>query len=1435
MRARTRKYSPAIAACLALLLAGLLPTSTPAQWIANGNPICGAFGEQSDIRITSDGEGGAVMVWADARAGLPTVTSIYANRIYSTGGAQWASDGIALCTNTSPMGFSSPCIVYDGGIFFFSAWVDSRNGNNDIYAAIIDSHGEIRTTPNGMPICTAVGDQTGVKLVYEPGEATAFATWTDTRNGNSDVFLKAFKRDQMYGPVDGATVYAGAGIQGGAVLCSDMAKGAIVVWQDDRNGNNDIYAQRVERNGVLHWPSSGVPICTQSAHQFAPIVVSDGAGGAIIAWQDNRNGAANPALYARRIDHSGNVLWATDGVPIRVAGDLMGNYRMIPDGQGGAILAWYDYRNRFTSGNDIFAQRVNGSGTPLWLANGVAACTAPGPQSSPDLATDGNGGAVIVWQDQRAPASPPDLYAQHLDGLGSALWAANGVPICNDPGNQLNPAIVADGVQGTIIAFQDGRNTGTSTISDVFATRFTNSGLLGYPDPVLLSVVDVPDDYGGAVRATFRQGDGSFSGFQIERATVPPAFVPVGSVGGGGGPIFTVDVATTADLVNNTFRVVATTPQSQQVWSNWITTQSVNNHVCPGSTLFDTANGASLASPGAQYTLQALPQNWGVMAAWSPSLTADWALQASSTSFVPSPSCFSDVLATAPPAPVTYLAADLRATPGVTYGVSAQTPGPGPTGVLRWITPTDLTVDGYGFNWSGVLNYGTPIRVFRAYLYAGTRQVIEYTSSALQQPSWLRIFRNNTTGNAWFSPGNAILEVQGSLGSPGTPASFVVPATDWYLLVASMSANPISPEDFVEIHACGWQLLPTQQSVLKPPMSISGFPWKVEFEQTNSQSGVLACRVEAPGLGGASVGAGAAGVGCSMASQASCFPEFGKVGVLTANFTPGGLATGSFRAAIFHVYANPVQLRMEWDAGLGTMSVNGLPTTRSFTATDIVDAWDVELQSGTIYYFEFVADGTLDAKVCLNDGTGWDGRSTGGPPPEVESNGIPYPSYVATRSGPHTLYVVNDNGGAGSYSLRVSTTPAGGAWADTIGDAQVVLVYEPEPPGGSAGSGPGKAPTLAYVADGPAGVAVVDVSTPSNPTLLGGVAGFSGDAWDIRARGARAIALGSERLSSIDLNAGAVNGTYEWYGALAVDIDATNRVIVVTEDQVQLVDWTNPNSPFVVGSMDGGSGPKRVTFSSPVPTQAYVAAGTGGMLWILNTFPGSDPSLAAWCYVPGDANDVVVAGPYAYVACGSAGLAIVQLGGAYPVVSTFDTHGYATGVTVDGGTAYVSNGSGGIAIVDVSNPASPQPISFLPTASSANKVIVAGGHVFVADGSAGLLVLNQPAIPTGVPVPEPGPASALPTVYALSAYPNPLVGRATLSLATPRSTLVSLDVFDLAGRRVRRVFEGDVPAGTHPFAWDGSDGNGHRVAAGVYVVRANGPGLVLTRRVVVLR
>ncbi len=110
---------------------------------------------------------------------------------------------------------------------------------------------------------------------------------------------------------------------------------------------------------------------------------------------------------------------------------------------------------------------------------------------------------------------------------------------------------------------------------------------------------------------------------------------------------------------------------------------------------------------------------------------------------------------------------------------------------------------------------------------------------------------------------------------------------------------------------------------------------------------------------------------------------------------------------------------------------------------------------------------------------------------------------------------------------------------------------------------------------------------------------------------------------------------------------------------------------------------------------------------------------------------------------------------------------------------------------------------------------------------AGLTPTDNPQLPTlGI-----GPV-AVAGVEMSSPWPNPGRGPVRFTLELPRATSLGVEVYDLTGRHVATLSDGVLEAGLHPLAWDARDTGGRPVPAGVYLVRAAGPGVHVVRRIV---
>ena len=397
---------------------------------------------------------------------------IYAQRISSDGYIEWIVDGEMICTADGDQLY--PIGISDGMGGAIIVWEDERNSNRDIYAQRINSSGTPLWSANGTPVCEAENDQRFPKMVSDDSGGVII-TWRDERNGvfNYDIYAQRINSDGIveWGK-DGIPICSEVQEQQSATISRDGHSGIFIAWTDFRsNSSYDIYAQHILSDGLAQWSVNGIPICTAVNSQYDPNIISDNDQGAIISWDDERNN--NLDIYAQRIDSVGNFLWIINGERVCAAADDQEFPLMVSDGNHGAIIVWWDFRsNNFY---DIYAARVDLDGNFPWIINGIPICVANDDQWFPYISESENGSAIICWYDDRNYiTSAADVYAQKIDSSGNILWQSNGVVICKAPGSQYLPVLISDTNGGAIISWYDARN-GIDNL-DIFASKISFDG-----------------------------------------------------------------------------------------------------------------------------------------------------------------------------------------------------------------------------------------------------------------------------------------------------------------------------------------------------------------------------------------------------------------------------------------------------------------------------------------------------------------------------------------------------------------------------------------------------------------------------------------------------------------------------------------------------------------------------------------------------------------------------------------------------------------------------------------------------------------------------------------------------------------------------------------------------------------------------------------------
>ncbi len=178
---------------------------------------------------------------------------------------------------------AAPYVTVDDNGTIYLAWQDKRNGNWDIYLTT-SQDGQIWTTP--VKITESIMHQTNPVIVADHNDTpNVYVLWEDNRHGHLDVFM-AVSGDKFTTSSVGHIVHHD-GDQYDIAATVDAANSLYVFWTDERNpGNKNIYG--ISSNGG-QW--AVLPVVTGDANQSSPAAAVEEQGNVLhLVWEDDRNG-----------------------------------------------------------------------------------------------------------------------------------------------------------------------------------------------------------------------------------------------------------------------------------------------------------------------------------------------------------------------------------------------------------------------------------------------------------------------------------------------------------------------------------------------------------------------------------------------------------------------------------------------------------------------------------------------------------------------------------------------------------------------------------------------------------------------------------------------------------------------------------------------------------------------------------------------------------------------------------------------------------------------------------------------------------------------------------------------------------------------------------------------------------------------------------------
>lgn len=439
------------------------------DWVDGGAPI--RQGQHIEWqRSAGDGQiGEIIFAWSDTR---DSMRDVYVQKIDAQGNKLWGEKGIAVTTAYGRQ--EDPLLVGDDNGGAFIVWIDYRNEpdtKGDVYAQHVLSDGSLVWSLEGQPIVVKDGAQRSPNMCKD-GNGGAYIIWKDFTLGQYEhVYATHISSDnEIINPGEGVPIMTNDSHHNGISLEIAGLSEAAMAWVDDRNGNLDIFGQRMvadHDNNTINtlWSTveeGGKAICDAEGDQnYAKITYAAGCceteGITATTWQDDRN--QNFDIYMQYLWVDGNPYFQDypQGLPLTEGLSSSQTKPRVKADDSGAYVIWYSDQN---GNSDIYAQKIIASEEdPIqWSINGEPICTADDAQTGARLSVSGDGGAYFTWQDDRNGGDEADVYVQHISSENLSTMPENGLIISNAALIQKSPVVRKDGNGSAFIIWEDGRS-----------------------------------------------------------------------------------------------------------------------------------------------------------------------------------------------------------------------------------------------------------------------------------------------------------------------------------------------------------------------------------------------------------------------------------------------------------------------------------------------------------------------------------------------------------------------------------------------------------------------------------------------------------------------------------------------------------------------------------------------------------------------------------------------------------------------------------------------------------------------------------------------------------------------------------------------------------------------------------------------------------------
>ena len=290
------------------------------------------------------------------------------------------------------------------------------------------------------------------------------------------IILSLIVGQEMIWQENGIPIRQGVHIEWQRTLCPGEPGNLIFVWSDTRYGSRNVFAQKVDSTGALLWGTGGSAVTNLPGRQEDPVAITDGDGGAFIAWVDYRFDEEGD-IFIQHIDNQGNRMMDDNGAALaRIDGRHL-TINMCTDSLGGVFVAWQDKRNFLD--DDIYGTHVSSNYEIIAPSGGVSIIQMNGNQGAKSLEYAGNNEATIMWSDTRS-GSGNDIYCQKINMNMEKIFAEEGLEVSATSDLETTPRTTYMKNDTSFIIWQAGTEN-----TEIYFNLLTSDGLV-FTEPAQL-------------------------------------------------------------------------------------------------------------------------------------------------------------------------------------------------------------------------------------------------------------------------------------------------------------------------------------------------------------------------------------------------------------------------------------------------------------------------------------------------------------------------------------------------------------------------------------------------------------------------------------------------------------------------------------------------------------------------------------------------------------------------------------------------------------------------------------------------------------------------------------------------------------------------------------------------------------------------------------